>query len=64
MADSPHFRSHKLLSTVELAQLMRVTARTIRLWAETGRIRGIRVGRHWRFRQTDLARWMRHNSEQ
>jgi len=39
-----------LLKTSQVAWLLAVSRRSIRLWAESGQLRGIKVGRQWRFR--------------
>jgi excisionase family DNA binding protein len=56
---SQRLRSRKLLSTAEMAQLIGVTSRTVRNWAETRRMPGMLIGGRWRFRRADIIRWMR-----
>jgi excisionase family DNA binding protein len=47
-----------LMKTVQLAELLQVSRRTICLWAETGEMPAIRVGKQWRFRRRDVAAWI------
>jgi excisionase family DNA binding protein len=44
-----------LLTTSEVASLLRVSSRTVRLWAESLQLPGIKVGKRWRFRKTDIT---------
>lgn len=46
--------STNLLTTVEVAELLRVHRQTIIRWAQDGTIPAIRVGRDWRFRRSDV----------
>lgn len=46
----------KLLTVSEAAQLLRLKPKTIRLWLETGRLRGFKVGRQWRIPVSELER--------
>ncbi len=47
-----------LLSTADVAKWFGVSARTVCLWAECREIPAVKVGRQWRFREQDLARWL------
>jgi len=51
-----------LLTTGEVAGWLRVAPRTVRYWAETGRLPALRVGRRWRFRLADVQRWVAEGS--
>jgi excisionase family DNA binding protein len=42
------------LTTKEVASLLRIAARTVRVRAECGELPGIKVGRLWRFRKNKL----------
>ncbi|HSW31790.1 MAG TPA: helix-turn-helix domain-containing protein [Longimicrobiales bacterium] len=44
----------RLLSPVEVASILKVSERTVRRWAEEGRIPAVKLGSRWRFRRTDL----------
>jgi excisionase family DNA binding protein len=49
-----------LLSTEEVATILRVSRRTVRLWSARGLLTPVRIGRQLRFRQSDvvtLIRW-------
>jgi len=43
-----------LLKTAEVAHLLRISSRTVRLRAECGELPGIKIGRQWRFRSEKL----------
>jgi excisionase family DNA binding protein len=47
-----------LLSTAAVARWLGVSTRAVCLWAECKEIPAIKIGRQWRFRQEDLARWL------
>ena len=52
-------QDRRVLSETELAQLWGVSAKTLQRWRTEGRgPRGIRVGRHVRFRRTDVDAWL------
>ncbi len=55
----------KLLSTPETAALLRVAAKTLydRRWRMHWGLHGIRVGRLLRFRESDIERFLRLESE-
>jgi len=46
--------SATLLTTSEVAQLLLVSRRTVRLWAEYGKLPAFKAGRQWRFRRAAL----------
>jgi excisionase family DNA binding protein len=46
------------LTTSYVAGLLDVSPRSIRLWAGRGELRGIKVGRQWRFRREALRKWL------
>ncbi len=48
-----------LLTTQQVAAWICVAPRTICLWAELGELPGFKVGRQWRFRETDIRAWLR-----
>ena len=47
-----------LLTTSQVARLLAVSQRSIRLWAECGELRGIKIGRQWRFRSEVVQKWL------
>ena len=48
-----------LLATEAVARWLGVSARTVRLWAESDLISAVRVGRQWRFRKIDVQKWLK-----
>lgn len=50
------------LTTEELAAYLKVPVPTIRMWRHNGTgPKGVRLGRHVRYRRTDVDRWIEAN---
>lgn len=47
------------LTAIEAAQLLRLTADTVRRQASAGLLPGVRLGRHWRFEHERLHAYLR-----
>lgn len=47
-----------LMTTAAVAKWLGVSTRTLCLWAECKEIPAIKIGRQWRFRESELARWL------
>lgn len=47
-----------LLTADQAAQLLGLSAYTIRQWASERRLPAIRLGRYWRFRESSLRAWI------
>ena len=43
-----------LLTTCEVAVLLGVSSRTVRLWAESLQIPAVKMGKQWRFRPAEI----------
>jgi excisionase family DNA binding protein len=55
----------KLLSPAELAEYLDVPLRTVYVWRSVGTgPRGIRVGKHVRYRPADVDRWLDQQADQ
>ncbi|MBP7569191.1 MAG: response regulator [Acidobacteria bacterium] len=50
--------TEKFLTTEEVLRYLNVNLRTVYRWLKAGRLPAIRVGRQWRFRQSDLDAWL------
>lgn len=50
-----------VLTLSEVAALLRVPKSTVYKLAQLGRVPAFKVGKHWRFRQRDIERWMGSN---
>jgi len=48
----------QLMDIKEVAKYLRVKDSTVYTWAQEGRLPALRLGRLWRFRRTDLDRWL------
>jgi excisionase family DNA binding protein len=48
-----------LLTTAAISKWLGVSTRTLCLWAECKEIPAIKVGRQWRFRESELANWLK-----
>ena len=56
-------RRYRYLSTSVVATRLGVTARTIRLWAESCELPAIKIGRQWRIDEAAFDEWhARHQS--
>lgn len=47
-----------LLTDGDVAQLLGLPRKSIQRMARTGRLRGYRLGRYWRFRLSDVEAWL------
>lgn len=47
-----------LLTTAAVARWLGVSTRAICLWAECKEIPAIKLGRQWRFRYEEIAKWL------
>jgi len=48
-----------LVDAEEIAGLLRLHPKTVQQMARNGQLPGIRVGRFWRFRKSEIDRWLR-----
>ena len=48
-----------LLTTAAVSKWLGVSTRTVCLWAECKEIPAIKIGRQWRFRESELGAWLR-----
>lgn len=47
-----------LMDANEAASLLQVHPKTLQLMARQGRVPAVRVGKFWRFRKTEINRWL------
>lgn len=47
-----------MLTTEEVSKLLRLAPRTVCLWAECNELPAIKIGRCWRFRESQLHAWL------
>ena len=57
-AESGAFRPEPLLDTDEAAAIMKIHPKTLQRFARLGRIRGVHVGKLWRFRASEIDDWI------
>ena len=50
-----------LMGSAEVAKYLGMTERTIYLWAQQKKLPAFKVGSVWRFRRSDLDRWLENN---
>lgn len=55
---SEPFVPEPLLDTDEAAAIMRIHPKTLQRYARQGMIRGFQIGTMWRFRASDIDRWI------
>lgn len=48
----------EILTLKEVAAYLKLADRTVYLYAQTGRIPGIKIGSAWRFRRSEIAQWL------
>lgn len=53
-----------LLSTAEVSELLSIAPRTVCFWAESSELPGVKIGRQWRFRVSDIEGWLTARSHQ
>jgi len=49
----------RLLSTAEVAHMLAVSTRTVRVWAECWELPAFKAGRQWRFQAEAITSWLR-----
>jgi len=52
------FAPEPLLDTDEAAAIMRIHPKTLQRYARQGIVRGFQIGSMWRFRASDIDRWI------
>jgi excisionase family DNA binding protein len=57
-AVSGAFHLEPLLDTDEAAAIMKIHPKTLQRFARLGRIRGVHVGKLWRFRASEIDAWI------
>ncbi len=55
---SENFIPEPLLDTVEAASIMKIHPKTLQKLARSGVIRGIHIGKLWRFRASEIEQWI------
>jgi excisionase family DNA binding protein len=58
--EKPSNNREPLLTTASVSKWLGIATRTLCLWAECQEIPAIKVGRQWRFRESELAHWLQH----
>jgi excisionase family DNA binding protein len=53
------YNREPLLTTAAVSKWLGISTRTLCLWAEYQEIPAIKVGRQWRFRESELAKWLK-----
>jgi len=48
----------EILTLKEVAAYLKLAERTVYLYAQNGKLPGIKIGSAWRFRRSDLDRWL------
>jgi excisionase family DNA binding protein len=48
----------EIFTVREVADRLRVTEQVVYKWLQAGKLKGIKVGRHWRVRESDLERFL------
>jgi excisionase family DNA binding protein len=53
------FVPERLLQTDEAAAIIQIHSKTLQRFAREGMIRGIHIGKLWRFRASEIEEWIR-----
>jgi excisionase family DNA binding protein len=53
-----------MLTLEEVAQRLKVSVKTIRRWLQQGRLTGIKMGKLWRIRETELEAFIERQTQQ
>lgn len=53
----------KLISITEAAKLLNVTRVTLFKWLKGGKVEAIKIGRHWKIRQSEIENIMTYGLE-
>ena len=51
-------RSEEILTIKELAEYLKIAEKTAYRFASEGKVPGFKVGSSWRFRKTEIDRWI------
>lgn len=48
----------RMMKPKEVSEALNISRGTLLRWVTEGRIPGVRLGRQWRFRSSDVTRWL------
>jgi excisionase family DNA binding protein len=51
-------QNHEILTIKELAEYLKIAEKTAYRFASEGKVPGFKVGSAWRFRKTEIDRWI------
>ena len=51
------------LTTEAVSKWLRVSTKTLTRWAESKEIPAVKVGGEWKFRESDLTKWVKKRTE-
>lgn len=54
-----NYEFEPLIDADEVSKLLGLHPKTVQQMARAGRVPGIRIGKFWRFRRSDIDRWLR-----
>ncbi len=60
----PNWKEDVVLTTEEATEYLKISKPTLLKHVRLGKIRAVRVGRHWRFLQSDLYRFLTGDEEE
>lgn len=55
---SDNFESGGLMGPAQVAKYLGIAERTVYLWAQQGKLPALKVGSVWRFRRSEVDRWL------
>jgi excisionase family DNA binding protein len=54
-----NYEFEPLIDADEVSKLLGLHPKTVQQMARAGRVPGIRIGKFWRFRRSEIDRWLR-----
>ena len=52
----------KFYTLKEVSDTIKIPENTIRIWLRSGRIEGVKIGRHWRITETALEKFLKEHT--
>ncbi len=53
-------QKERMLSVKDVAETLSISENTVRRWITEGKLKGLKFGRQWRFKPSDIQGWIEH----
>ncbi len=57
---SEAMQKERMLSVKDVAETLSISENTVRRWITEGKLKGLKFGRQWRFKPSDIQGWIEH----